>query len=180
MLKIVLFFFACITFSHLGLAADNFTIYLTRHAEKQPVSSLEPTTDHENSSHSKNPTLTACGKLRAKQLARLLSAIQLDAVYSTPYQRTMQTAQPTAKLQATAIKNYNPKYLAPLALDLKLKRKNTLVVGHSNTTPLLAELLVGKAVAPIAESNYQVLYQIQFIGDEKILTQLTQPLICKS
>jgi broad specificity phosphatase PhoE len=145
--------------------ADNYSIYLVRHAEK--VSGL------------KNPSLTFCGKLRAKQLASLLSQTNIKNVYSTHYQRTMQTAQPLANQQKIAIKNYNPKYLEQLSLKLQQHKQNTLVVGHSNTTPRLAELLTKQAITPLSEQHYQELYQIQFINDQVILTMFQQPLICK-
>ena len=146
------------------LASDNFTLYLVRHAEKQ--------TD------SKNPPLTQCGKARAKQLATLLSNAEIKSVYSTSYQRTMSTAAPLAKKQHVAIKHYNPKQLEQFALHLKLQKENTLIVGHSNTTPQLTQLLSGHQVEALSEDNYQRLYQIQFVDKQTILTKFMQPLIC--
>lgn len=147
------------------LASDNFTLYLVRHAEKQ--------TD------SKNPPLTQCGKARAKQLAILLSTAEIKSVYSTSYQRTMSTAAPLAKKQHVAIKHYNPKQLEQFALHLKLQKENTLIVGHSNTTPQLTQLLSGKKVADLSDKDYQNLYQVQFIAGKSQLTLFKQPLACK-
>lgn len=148
-----------------SLSADNFTIYLTRHAEK--------------SSEMKNPTLTECGTARAKLLAKMLSKAKIQAIYSTSYQRTLQTAKPLANLHKMPIKNYNPKHLEQLAMHLKRNKTNTLVVGHSNTTPQLASLLSKQQVPPLTEQDYQYLYQIQFIGNESMLTVFQQPLECK-
>lgn len=147
-----------------AVAEENYSIYLVRHAEKQK--------------NVENPSLTRCGQQRAKQLASILAQVNISQVYSTRYQRTRQTATPTAKENNLAIQDYNPKYLAQLAIQLQKRKQNTLVVGHSNTTPQLAELLVKEKIAPLSEDDYQQLYQIQVIGEQKILTKLTQPLIC--
>jgi len=153
-------------FSWYSFAADSYNIYLVRHAEKL--------------ADSKNPSLTTCGKERAEQLASLLSKVGVSAIYSTSYQRTMQTAAPLAKQQNMSIKNYNPRHLEQLSLQLKHKKENMLVVGHSNTTPMLVELLTKQKVAPLTEHDYQYLYQVQLNDEQAILTIFQQPLSCKS
>jgi len=144
-----------------------FSLYLVRHAEKQA---------------GKDPQLTACGKLRAKQLATLLTHVNLKAIYSTAYQRTMNTAAPIAKQKFLPIKHYSPKYLAQLTLQLKMLKQNALIVGHSNTTTaLLARLMNNDELnKPLAESDYQQLYQLQFINNRVYLTKFKQPLFCAS
>tara|TARA_R110001583_G_scaffold163001_1_gene315221 strand:+ start:4485 stop:5006 length:522 start_codon:yes stop_codon:yes gene_type:complete len=149
-----------------SFAIDNYSIYLVRHAEKL--------------SNAKNPALTDCGTARARLLATMLSKAKITAIYSTSYQRTMQTAKPLANLQKTAIKNYNPKNLEQLSLLLKQKTENTLVVGHSNTTPRLVTLLAKQKVAPLTEQDYQYLYQVQFFKGQPLLTIFQQPLNCKT
>lgn len=146
--------------------ANNYSIYLVRHAEKLD--------------DSKNPALTVCGKLRALQLASLLSQTNITSIYSTHYQRTMQTATPLANQKKIAIKNYNPKYLEQLSLQLQQNRVNTLVVGHSNTTPRLVALLTKQTVTALSEQDYQQLYQVQYTGDQAILTIFQQPLSCEN
>ena len=153
-------------FSWCSFAADSYNIYLVRHAEKL--------------ADSKNPSLTACGKERAEQLASLLSKAGISAIYSTSYQRTMQTATPLAKQQKMSIKNYNPRHLEQFSLQLMQKKENMLVVGHSNTTPMLVELLTKQKVAPLTEHDYQYLYQVQLNDEQAILTIFQQPLSCKS
>lgn len=151
--------------SSLSSQASQYSIYLVRHAEKV--------------ADTNNPSLTACGKFRAKQLASLLSKANITTIYSTHYQRTMQTAKPFATQQKIPIKSYNPKYLEQLSLQLQQLQTNTLVVGHSNTTPRLVSLLSKKPVTPLSESDYQQLYQIQYIDGKSILTVFQQPLSCK-
>ncbi len=126
-------------FSCFSFATDSYSIYLVRHAEKL--------------SDSKNPSLTSCGKSRAEQLAKMLSKAEITTIYSTSYQRTLQTARPLANLQNMTVKNYNPRHLEQLALQLQQKQENSLVVGHSNTTPMLVELLANQKVAPLTEQD---------------------------
>jgi broad specificity phosphatase PhoE len=152
-------------FSFYSLADNNYSIYLVRHAEKLPGS--------------KNPSLTKCGTARAELLAEMLSKTQIKSIYSTSYQRTMQTAKPLAKLQNMAIKQYNPKFLEQFSLSLKQKSENSLVVGHSNTTPELVALLSKQKIAPLTEQDYQYLYQVQFFDNQPSLTVFQQPLNCK-
>lgn len=153
-------------FSWSSFSADSHSIYLVRHAEKL--------------ADSKNPSLTVCGKKRAEQLASLLSKANVSAIYSTSYQRTLQTARPLAQQKEIPVKNYSPRHLEQLALLLKQKQENALVVGHSNTTPILVELLAKQKVQPLSEQDYQYLYQVQLINDQAILTVFQQPLTCKT
>ncbi|MCP4984956.1 MAG: histidine phosphatase family protein [Colwellia sp.] len=146
------------------VASDNFTLYLVRHAEKQ--------------ADGKNPLLTPCGKERAKQLATLLSTAKIKSIYSTSYQRTMSTATPLSSMKKIAIKNYNPRQVEQFALHLKQRKENALVVGHSNTTPQLANLLSDQKVEMMSEKDYQVLYQVNFQAGITNLTQFKQPLSC--
>jgi phosphohistidine phosphatase SixA len=146
-------------------SAGFYSLYLVRHAEKQ---------------HGRDPQLTACGKQRAKQLAQLLSTANIQAIYSTAYQRTLSTAAPIAKQQGLAIKHYSPNYLDALALQLKTGKNNALIVGHSNTTKHLLSLLTNnkKLAEPLKESDYQKLYQLTIVNQNVYLTEFTQPLIC--
>ncbi len=145
-------------------AQDSFSIYLVRHAEKQVSKD--------------DPKLSQCGELRAKQLATILEHTAIKQVYSTPYRRTMATAAPFSQQQQLAIKQYSPAKLEQFAQQLLQQKANTLVVGHSNTTPQLAALLSEIAVEDITEKQYRNLYQIQVSDNGKTLTLLTQPLTC--
>ena len=180
--QIVTFLF--LLYSSSSIAADNFNLYLVRHAEKQ--------------ANIANPALTACGQQRAKQLATMLAKADIKAIYSTSYNRTMATAKPLALKNNLSIQHYDPRSLSALAKQLRKNKQNVLIVGHSNTTPQLAALLSNKKVAtkkqsshitsstqkdeavifPLSENDYQMLYQIQFINGEVSLTLLQQPLQC--
>lgn len=82
---IPLFLFIFIVFNSCT-SDETTTYYLIRHAEKDR-------TDTSN----KNPNLNLEGLERAKKWASYFKNIELDAVYSTNYNRTQQTATPTAE-----------------------------------------------------------------------------------
>ena len=158
------------------IAADNFTIYLVRHAEKQ--------------ANSPDPTLTVCGVKRAQQLANILAKAQVKAIYSSNYKRTLATAAPLAIQNKLVVNKYDPRDLPTLMTKLIQANENALVVGHSNTTPQLAALLTNKKISttkngeqwlkPLNEDDYQMLYQIQFNDNRANLTVLQQPLSCNN
>jgi len=146
------------------LATQTYTVYLVRHAEKQK--------------EIKNPSLTQCGILRAKQLATMLSQAKIKSIYSTNYRRTVETATPLSKNTQLLIKHYDPRNLNQIAQQLRDRQENAFVVGHSNTTPQLAALLSDQEVEPLTERDYQQLYQIQFSDKQKTMTVFKQPLNC--
>lgn len=109
------------------------TYYLIRHAEKDR-------TDKTN----RNSNLNENGLKRAKKWAEYFKNIDIDAVYSTNYNRTIQTATPTAKSKNLEIINYNPRKMYDSIFEQNTKGKTVLVVGHSNTTPVFANKILGE------------------------------------
>ena len=110
---------------------------MIRHAEKD-VSNPD----------NRDPELTEIGIQRAKNWATILEKATIEAVYSTNYKRTLNTAVPTADRN-----NVNTVLYDVGSFDLESFKKNTkgmnvLIVGHSNTIPFLANDLIG-------ESSYQ-------------------------
>lgn len=122
-----------------------FTIYLVRHAEKDSGS---------------NPPLTQCGEKRAQHLNTFLDEVQLSAVYSTDYKRTMSTALPTAQSKGLEIQQYDASDLKAFSKFLTAQKQDALVVGHSNTTGELAGLLIGEEVEDIDLDTYNRIYQV--------------------
>jgi len=131
------------------------TYYFIRHAEK----------DRSDSSN-KNPHLIEKGKQRAEQWSNVLKNITFDAIYSTNYHRTIETAQPTAVKNNLKIEFYNPKELDIQEFLNKTKGKSVLVVGHSNTTPEFVNKLLGEEkYQHIDDSNNANLYIVTVSGD---------------
>jgi phosphohistidine phosphatase SixA len=125
---------------------DIFTVYLVRHAEKQ--------------TNVDNPPLTECGTQRAKGLAQFLSSVHLDRVYSSDYERTLLTAAPIASSQGLEVKIYNPGNLKEIKMTLVNGRQDALVVGHSNTTAVLAGMLAEQELAETEYESYDRIYQV--------------------
>lgn len=124
-------------------------LYFVRHAEKV-------TTDPNN----RDPELSVLGMQRADNLADLLSEAKITAIYSTPYQRTEKTAQPLAQRLGLEIKHYDPRAMKAFLDQLKNSEENTLIVGHSNTTPQAVAYLTQTEVKPLSEKDYGDVYQV--------------------
>jgi len=124
------------------------TFYFIRHAEKDR-------SDKEN----RNPNLTEEGILRAAKWSLVLKNMKFDAVYSTDYNRTKQTAQPTAEQNELEITIYDPRNLDGKAFLEANKGKTVLVVGHSNTTPAFVNSVLEKEkYSDIDDNNNANLY----------------------
>ena len=147
---------------------ETFTIYLIRHSEKDLLS--------ENPS---DPPLTKCGIKRTDYLRSFFEDIDIESVYSTNYIRTKNTAMPIASLKKTRIQYYEsdyPKVFSEFLLDSK---QNSLVVGHSNTIPILAGLLSEEDIAPIDEKTYNRIYKIVISKGKRKLFMLKAIFNCK-
>lgn len=130
------------------------TIIFVRHAEKDLTVADDP-------------PLSDAGRLRAAELARQLVDADVvagvDAVYSTPFKRTQQTARAVADALDLPVNIYAVDD-DEAVLENILKRhkgKIILVVGHSDTLPvLIANLGASKRVPPIHEDEYDNIYVI--------------------
>ncbi|PTX42375.1 phosphohistidine phosphatase SixA [Christiangramia gaetbulicola] len=138
------------------------TYYLIRHAEK----------DRSDSSN-RNPELTQEGMARAKKWAEVLKNVKLDAVYSTDYNRTLQTAKPTADMNKLEILNYDTKNLYNEDFQEATKGKTVLVVGHSNTTPQFANAILGKKrYGDIDDKENGALFIVQVLPNGETTSQV--------
>lgn len=149
--------------------AAPFEIYLVRHAEKLQ-------------SADKDPVLSPCGLAQAKAMATLIPTA-LNIIYHSGYQRTQLTAQQVASTQPNAkLKAYNANDLPVLAAEILQQDDAVLVVGHSNTTPELIQLLSQLPAPQITEQDYGVVYQLKQSGQGYHLSSYTivQPALCAS
>jgi 2,3-bisphosphoglycerate-dependent phosphoglycerate mutase len=125
------------------------TVILVRHAEKQSTGD--------------DPSLTAAGRERAQALVHVLGEVDIAAVYSTPYARTRQTAQPLAValgLEVTERPARN--YGSDMAEWIRANHTGDVVVAvsHSNTVPALIEALGARPVPTIEDHEYDDLYVV--------------------
>ena len=92
-----------------------------------------------------DPPLNSIGETRALSLADKLKEYKINQIYSSNYKRTKATASPIAKAQNLNIAIYDPRNLDAFATQL-LSSENTgktiLIVGHSNSSPKLVNLLI--------------------------------------
>jgi len=145
----------------IAISPDDRIYYLVRHAEKDTVSN--------------DPDLIAIGYDRANELAEIFKSGRVDQVYSTMYMRTLMTADSISKSKGIAMKTYDPRSLKEFAERLKNMedQKRFLIVGHSNTTPELANHIHGKTVLEaFDEKDYDNL--IVIIQSENEPSQLHQ------
>ena len=134
------------------------SFYLIRHAEKVDDGS-------------KDPVLTLQGQQRALNIAHMLSEAAITQVYATDYQRTQLTAKPLADHLGLPVTIYDPRELTAFADQLKAQEGNVLIVGHSNTTPMLVHLLSGEPAFKMSEAEYDNIYQLVIEAGQITLTQ---------
>lgn len=126
------------------------TVIVVRHAEKVDDSA--------------DPLLSEAGKARAVALADALADANVAVVLTTQYQRTRLTgavAAERAGVTPQQVPAANPiqDHLRALADIVQANAGRTiLIVGHSNTVPLIVRALGGPDVGAIADSEYDNLY----------------------
>ncbi|WP_298315527.1 histidine phosphatase family protein [uncultured Aquimarina sp.] len=131
------------------------TYILVRHSEKD----LSDATN-------RNPNLTEEGKKRSENLVKILADIEIDKIYSTNYARTLQTGEPISKNRNIEITLYDPRDLYNEEFQAETKGKTSIIVGHSNTTPVFVNKIIGqKKYNDIDEKDYRKLFIIKVTGD---------------
>jgi phosphohistidine phosphatase SixA len=143
------------------------TVFLVRHAEKEN----EPKQD---------PPLKKEGVARSQELARILGAANIKAIYTSQFLRTRQTAEPlTAKTGAsvTALTlKPNPANLRLIADEstaevvnkiMQRPGESALVIGHSNWIPDVIKALGGDVVPTIDEQKFDDLLIVTVYGKGK-------------
>jgi broad specificity phosphatase PhoE len=109
------------------------TIFLVRHADiNRTINPSDP-----------DPGLTLQGLQRANELAGVLSKVEIDAIYSTNTSRTNATAQPLATSRSLQISLYENLDLLVNEVKENHGGEEILVVGHSNTVPMIIDKFVG-------------------------------------
>lgn len=139
-----LLFASFLLVSIISYSQETTTFILVRHAEKADDGT-------------KNPPLTEEGVMRANEFADLLASTNVSAIYSTDYNRTQQTVAVLAASKDQDILSYgwgDPKGM--LIKMLETHAGGTVVIsGHSNTTPTLANILLGEEkFQPFDDEDY--------------------------
>lgn len=135
------------------------TYYFIRHAEKDK-------SDKSN----KDPKLIMEGVLRAAKWSLVFDHVKFDAIYSTDYNRTRDTAKPTAEKNHLDLTIYDPRNLDVNTFLTHTQGQTVLVVGHSNTTPQFVNSILGTdKYTSIDESNNANLYIVTVLPSGEII-----------
>jgi len=156
-MKKLILTFIFLSLTLMSYAQEITTYYFIRHAEKLRIDKTD-----------KNPNLNFNGYKRAEAWKDVFSDVPFDAIYSTDYNRTKLTAKPTATSKNLPILLYNPNMMYSEAFQNNTKGKTVLVVGHSNTTNVFVNKILGiEKYNEINDNNNSNLY-IVTISNEKI------------
>jgi phosphohistidine phosphatase SixA len=129
------------------------TFYFIRHAEKDR-------TDPENA----DPELNQDGLGRAIRWAEVFDPIALTAIYSTNYERTTMTAEPTSVKKEIDVQFYDPKNMDVESFMNNNLGGEVLIVGHSNSTPELVNRFIGEEKYPsMDDSDNSSLFIVRII-----------------
>ena len=129
-------------------AAAQSIVFVVRHAEK-------------GESSSNDPGLSDAGRARAESLANMLKDAGVTSIYATEFRRTQETAAPLARIIGVQVVALSGKSTADLVTKLRqLHDGNALVVGHSNTIPMLMKALGIDTPISITDADYDNLFVV--------------------
>ena len=134
------------------------TVYIARHAEKADASA--------------DPDLSEAGQARARALAEALRDAHPVLVLTTPLKRTIQTAAPTADYhsapsEVVSLEGGGAAHIAATVARVRALPEDAvvLIVGHSNTVPLIARALGYAEAADMPECEYDRLTVLHLMDD---------------
>ncbi|MCU0239243.1 MAG: histidine phosphatase family protein [Pyrinomonadaceae bacterium] len=164
----IFIFFTFLVLANTQIFAQKTTFILLRHAEK----------DSSVTADKRNPALSEAGKKRAESLHKIIEKYKPQEIFSTTYVRTRATVTPLAfslfppfRLQ---IQFYDATEQEKFAEELlQTKSKCVVVVGHSNTVPALANLLIkDNKYKDLADTEYNKIFILE-INRKKNRTKST-------
>lgn len=145
----------CLSTSHAVSAepsaeCQNYNLYVMRHL---------PKVDSDN----KDPELSEAGHKLALQLSELDFMAQIDVAFSTDYQRTKQTIEPSAKRFDFAVNTYEPRDFNSLIKTIHEQYcgKTIAIIGHSNTVPSIVTAAGGQFSVSFAGHKLHSSTQVQ-------------------
>ena len=134
------------------------TVVLVRHAERVDASA--------------DPGLSEAGLARAAALSEALREAHPVLVLTSPLQRTRLTAGPTAEyhsapLEAVSLEGGGAAHVAATVARVRALPTDAtvLIVGHSNTVPLIARALGYAEAADMPECEYDRMTVLHLMGD---------------
>jgi broad specificity phosphatase PhoE len=156
--KTLLLLFAFVLIAAGRSAAQTTTVIVVRHAEKVDDSA--------------DPLLSEAGSARARALAEALQDAGVTAIYTTQLQRTRLTAEPLARAMAIApvvIGTGSPVQTHVDRIADRIRESDVggivVVVGHSNTVPLIVSALGGPDINSIEDEEYDHMFVLTLRPD---------------
>ncbi len=150
------------------------TVVIVRHAEKVDASA--------------DPVLSEAGQARAQALATALTGGHPSVILTSPLQRTRLTAAPTADdhsvtPEAVPLDGGIEAHLAAIVARVQGAPDDAtiLIVGHSNTVPLIARALGYTAAADMPDCEYDRMTVLHLDGEGEAHGQVSrygQPTTC--
>jgi phosphohistidine phosphatase SixA len=152
----ILLLLSLFAFASAGILAQDKTIVLVRHAEKDTAA---------NSPDGDDP-LSDAGRERALRLWKIIKKYKPHEIFATEYKRTQETVAPIALKRKKQVQIYDTSKQPDLVSQIMAsKTEHYLIAGHSNTTPALVNLLAKKEVfKQMPESEYGAVWSC---GSEK-------------
>jgi phosphohistidine phosphatase SixA len=146
--------------------------FIVRHAEKETAASNGST----------DVPLTATGQQRALALKEILKGKKIGYVFSTNTIRTKSTAQPTADYFHITPEIYGPRPDSAFITLLKTKKKNTLIVCHSNTIDDVVNMLCGSTKVPgdLPETEFSKLFIVKMKGKKLVFSESSIPSVIRT
>ena len=138
------------------LTACSHTYYVVRHAEK--------TINTDATMMAGDPPLTIAGQARAEALSDELKDKHIRFIFSTNTIRTKSTAEPLRVYLGLTTTIYGPKPDSNFIRQLKRIKKNTLVIGHSNTVDDIVNGLCNTTKVPgdLNDGEYDNLFVVKY------------------
>lgn len=141
---------------HPGTAAQrpaSTEIFVVRHAERM-------------SSTDRDSPLSETGHARARALAAVLNDAGVDAVLTSQFVRTRDTAAPLVERHGliSGVERVEDAEASSIALARRVlsehRGETVLVVGHSNTVHLIVKALGGADIDPLTDTDYDDIFLV--------------------
>lgn len=126
---------------------------------------------------SADPGLSPAGLARAQALAAAVRDAGVTAILTSDYRRTRETAQPAAlalglsPVIISARGGFNAHITALTAAVRGHRSGAVLVVGHSDTVPILIAMLGGPPVGDLCQSSFDRLFTLTLENGQVRLTR---------
>jgi len=149
------------------------TVVIVRHAEKVDASA--------------DPLLSEAGQARARALAAELADAHPSLVLTSPLQRTILTGAPTAEYHSApaeiiSLQGGGAAHIAATVARVRALPEDAtvLIVGHSNTVPLIARALGYAEAADMPECEYDRMTVLHLNGASAhgVVSRYGEPTTC--